>query len=144
VAAKADEHNAVTEGRIEHICKMMRTLRWRRGETVTVLAVEWDLSEKRIRELSAEASKRVRAEIMDPDEVSATVGAAVAEVLQRSLADDDRKSAIDAAKAWADISGAKAPQRVEATVTSTTPAEARRVMAEVFGSVGPDTEPPKE
>ena len=109
----AIHHQAHVEARIAHIADLMRGLKYRKGVTCKALAQEWDLSEQRIWELSAEASKRVRAEVTDPDRVGAKVCTVLERVLDDAVDDGDRKSAIDAAKQWAIISGAAAPQRVK-------------------------------
>lgn len=109
------EHNAATEAKIDHIASLMRSLKWRTGETGKVLAAEWDLTEKWVRELAAEASRRVYAEITDPHRVTVTVCTTLEKIVREADAEGDRKSAIDAAKAWADISGARAPNQVRLT-----------------------------
>ncbi len=71
--ADAIAHEEATEIRIAYIVDLMIRLRFRRGATVRRLAAEWQLTEKRVRELTAEASKRVRAQLSDADEVAVEV-----------------------------------------------------------------------
>jgi len=128
----------LTEQRIAYIMGMMREWAWRRGDSGPTLAKQWGLSEQYLRELAAEASKRVRAEVTDPERVSGTVGSALSKVLHDSMDDGDRKSVIDASKAWAQIVGAMAPQRVDVTARGEpTPADAQRILREKF-AVRPD------
>ena len=104
-----------TEARIEHIAGLMRALTYRTGVTSRELALEWDLGLARVEELTAAASKRVRAEITDPDRTVAKVCTAFDRVLDDALADGDRRSVIAAGKVWAEVSGARAPAQVHVT-----------------------------
>ena len=131
------EHTTQTEQRIAHIMGMMRRWEWRRGKTGPQLAALWGLSEDRVKDLAAEASKRVRAEVTDPARVSGTVGTALAKVLDDAMQDNDRKSVIDASKAWAQIVGAMAPTKVDVTTTEATPAKAAELVRAAFGRVTP-------
>lgn len=128
----------LTEQRIAHIMDMMRRWEWKRGKSAGDLATTWGLAVSTVEELSSEASKRVRAEVTDPERVSGTVGSALSKVLHDSMDDGDRKSVIDASKAWAQIVGAMAPQRVDVTSRGEpTPADAQRILREKF-AVRPD------
>lgn len=106
---------AITEVRIEHIAGLMRALTYRTGVTSRELALEWDLGLARVEELTAAASKRVRAEITDPDRTVAKVCSAFDQVIDDALADGDRRSVIAAGKVWAEVSGASAPAQVHIT-----------------------------
>lgn len=94
---------ASTEARIAHIAGMMRTLRWRRGVSGPKLAVEWGLTEQRVRALAGEASRMVRAELEDPDYVAATLEV----TLERIVLEGTDKDRIAAAKVWASIQPAR-------------------------------------
>ena len=126
------EHNGLTELRLAHICEIMRAFKWRRGKTGPELAEEWGLSLVSVERLSAEASKRIKAEVTDKDYVTATVCGTLEKIMSDARGDADRvitleterglkqespnvsrKVAVDAAKTWAEISGAKAPTQVE-------------------------------
>lgn len=123
----------LTEQRIAHIMDMMRRWEWKRGKSAGDLATTWGLAVSTVEELSSEASKRVRAEVTDPERVSGTVGSALSKVLHDSMDDGDRKSVIDASKAWAQIVGAMAPQRVDVTARGEpTPADAQRILKRKF------------
>lgn len=101
-------HTGATEARIAYIADQMRRLEWRTGETGTELANAWGLSKSSLEKLSAAASKRVRAEVCDPEAVSISVGAALDRVMRDALADGDRRSVIAAAATWARITGVAA------------------------------------
>jgi hypothetical protein len=125
-------HTGETEARIQHIEAMMRNFTWRRGLTGRGLAVEWDLCEQRVGELAAEASKRIRQAIMNPEEVNAAVGAALEKALADAMTDGNLKVVAQLAKTWADISGASAPKKIEHSggVTLAELDEERRKIAE--------------
>lgn len=97
---------AAVEARIDHIAELMRSLKWRRGDTYKELAKEWALSEQYLRELAAEASRRVRAEITDPDRVTASVGVALEIALEGAVGDRDWKGVAQVARTWSEIAGA--------------------------------------
>jgi hypothetical protein len=99
------KHGGSVEARIEHIAELMRSLRWRTGETGKAFARQWDLSEQRIRELAAEASRRVRAEVT-PDRVSVSVGVPLEAALAGALEDKDWRAVAAVAKTWGEIAGA--------------------------------------
>jgi predicted nucleic acid-binding Zn ribbon protein len=117
------EHSAVVESRIAHIAALMRKLQWRRGETGRILALKWGLSEDRVKHLAAEASHRVRAEVLDRDTVQETVACALDKVLRANLNKKGSRAArtvIQAAKTWAVITGAVAPKKIEHSGSITT------------------------
>ncbi len=112
-------HDALTEFRLERISERMRSNRWRNGKTARKLASEWSLSESHIHRLAQEASKRVLAEVTDPEGVTRDVGSAMRKVMTDSLRDADRartagdleaaakirKVAVDAGRAWVTLAG---------------------------------------
>lgn len=119
----------------------MRSLEWRRGKTGKPLADLWGVSEAAVRRYAAEASRIVRSEVQDPEEVGRTVCAALEQVLREAVADKDRRNAIQAAQVWATISGAKAAERLDINAgVAASPADARRIMREQFGEVTPAAE----
>lgn len=133
-----------TEERIEHIAEMMRNLEWRRGKSLKALACEWGISPSTVGNYSAEASRRVRKEVQDPEEVGRTVCTALDKTIRLAVRDDDRRSIVQAAKVWSDIAGAGAAQRLDIThgANEATPAAAREIMNQLFGgNAAPDAEP---
>lgn len=109
---KAIDARARVQARIDHICTLMRNVKWIRGVTSEALAKEWGISIDRMRELSAEASRIVRAEVVDPDAVTETVTTTLADIMRSAHDQGDHKSAVAAARAWADITGASSAIRV--------------------------------
>jgi hypothetical protein len=91
----------------------MRELRWVRGHSHVAFARRHGMSEDNARRLSAEAWRRVAAEVNNASLVAGTVGTALARVIQDALADGDRKSIVDASKVWASVAGLAA--KVEVT-----------------------------
>jgi hypothetical protein len=117
----AEKHTPLTEMRLAEMMAVMRTLQWQKGITGPVFAEKWGLSLTRIEHLSAEAWRRVKAEVNDPDRVGATVGTAIEQVMIEALNDkggernQSRKIVVEAAKVWAAIAGANAPTKTELT-----------------------------
>lgn len=113
------------EARLAHICDLMRGLAWKRGKTGPELAAKWGCSLSTVEHLAAEASKRVKAEILDPDRVAVTAAQALEQVLEDALTSPvsdqfRRRDAIAAAKALAELAGAGAPQRSKVTLDAST------------------------
>lgn len=139
------------EERVQAIMRLMRDLQWETGRTGGILANKWGLSEGTLKQYAAEASRRVRAEVNDPDFVGATVGQALLEVVKKhSGPGGDSRHVIGAAKVWADIAGASAPNRTEVSFADglpDDPAELRAMAArllvdepEAAGQLGEGTE----
>lgn len=125
-------HTPEVEGRIQLMMADMRALKWRRGESSGEYAERYGIALSTAEENAAEAWKRVKAEVLDPVSVGATVGAAIEKVMADALADTEnppmiqqgervwtespnqsRKVVIEAAKVWAMIAGATAPTKRE-------------------------------
>lgn len=118
MGGKRKKNAGSKESRIQHIEGLMRSFEFVRGETIKGLAKDWGVSEQYCRQLSAEASKRIRAAVMDPDTVNATVGSALEDIIHKGMTGQGGvkyRDIIDAAKAWALISGSSAPSKHEVT-----------------------------
>lgn len=107
------------EDRIQHIMQMMRDLTFERGVTWRKLGAEWGIGDSGMREMCAEASRRVKAELTNKDEVTVDVGVTLQRVMRKGLADyerdDDVKAGsltIQAAQVWSGIVGIEAPKKV--------------------------------
>lgn len=116
-----EKHSGSVEERIKHIADLMRRLQFVRGKTVKRLALEWNLTEQRVRELSAEASKRVKAELSAEDKVALTgeVVSTLTTIMRRGrkgVERGDLGAAASAAKTGAEIAGILAPKKVEARI----------------------------
>ena len=103
------------DGRINHCMMLMRELRWKRGVTDQHVATAWGINLASVRQYSAEAWRRVKAEVTDHDAVAATVCVALERVIEEGSVKglNGHRSVIEAAKAWAAIAGAGAPTRFE-------------------------------
>lgn len=136
----------------------MRELKWRRGKSAPEYAKLWGLSVYRVEELSAEAWKRVVAEVRDLDRVTATIGTLLEEVAMQAYQDSQtvqmlatengsrqespnayRRIVVDAGKTLADVIGAKAPVKVDIGTGEATPARAAELARELFKT--PASEP---
>lgn len=123
------------EARIERIADMMRDGEWKRGKSGKALALELGVAYQTIRRDSAEASRRVYAEVMaDRDGIGAKVGVALSKALEGAIANEDWKAVAQLSKVYADASGVSAPQKFEATVGATSPTEAAKLVREAFGA----------
>jgi hypothetical protein len=137
-----------TAARINHIVELMSTFQYKRGKTGAELARKWGLSPATITSLVGQASKIVRASVMDVDDIQANVGLALRTVLDSCLDDNERdpatkkpkfknestaianrKVAIEACIALARISGADAPKRTEISGPDGAPLQATAAAA---------------
>jgi hypothetical protein len=94
-ATQKPAHTASTEARVEHIADLMRSLEFRTGETTRELAAKWRITVQRVWELSSIASKRVRAELTDPDRIVVKVAAALEKVIDDALRETDEPALIE-------------------------------------------------
>lgn len=103
------------EGRVQHCMALMREIRWKRGVTDKELARGWGVDVMAVRQYSAEAWRRIKAEVTDPDSTASTVCMALEKVVEEASTKGlaGHRSVIEAGKAWAAIAGAGAPTRVE-------------------------------
>lgn len=135
-AIEHPQRPATVAERVAYIADMMRDLRWKRGKTAYELAKVWGVSPSTIENYSAEANRKVCAEVTDPEYVSRTVCSALEEVIESAreemvhgaviekVGDNGepikytldpniaRRSITQAAKTWAEISGAMAPTKL--------------------------------
>jgi hypothetical protein len=111
--------NVDRETKVRFIMSLMRNLRWETGETLAILAEVWGQSKKMVEHYSSEASRRVRAEIQDPEFVSNTVTSSLLACLRDATRAQDRRSIISAAKTWAEISANLKAQEKEASNAAT-------------------------
>lgn len=132
--------------RINYICDLMRALKWQTGRTVKELGKLWGVNPNTMRGYSSDASRRVRAEVTDPESVSRDVCSALRIAVSETLDKKDWSRMTKAAEVWASISGAKAAERVDmrSVHTEVTPDEARRIMADKFGKLTPEEDKPTE
>lgn len=136
----------VVEARIAEIAAKIRKWEWQRGKSVPTTAKKWNVSEDYVRELAAEAKRRVYAEVTDPSAVLGDVATAMAAMVDEGMSHTGkgkvqmRRLAVDAGKALAQIVGAMAPQRHEINVGEPTPEKAAELVRARFGRVTPKVE----
>ncbi len=120
------ERTAQAEVHVEEIAATLRNGSFRNGVTLQAFAAKWQVSLHRVYELSAIASKRVRAEVTDPERVAAK-GFAMLE----SIADEARHAcdpktgnnaghlavAVKAVDTWLVRSGVAAPSKAQVSVS---------------------------
>ena len=125
-----------SEIRIAQVMQMMRELTFKRGETYKALAIEWNVGPDRARKITAEASKRVLAEVTDPEKVKPLLAETLAEAIRKAMVANEFNSVAQLARVYAEIMGIKAAAQTLVTVTpgERTPADARRIVEQLFGS----------
>lgn len=132
----------VRDSRVEYVADLMRSLKFRTGVTTKALAVEWDLPNNLISSIVVEASRRVRAELANPDNVQSKISVALNHVIDQALESGDRHAIIKACQVWAQVTGAAAPQRlqVQQDLTSLTPEQLKARKEELIARLtrGPD------
>ncbi len=112
------KHRASTLAHIEEACEDMRNCTFRTGKTIKIYAKKWELSIARVKEITAEASKIVRAELTDPDRVFSILGPALEEAIIDCKTTRDFRQLAQLARVFADITGASAPRRTELDVNN--------------------------
>ena len=154
------------EDRVQACMDLMRTLAWVRGSSAPKLAAEWGMAVNSVEDISAEASRRVKAEVTEPDVVTVDVCTALSRVMRDALAESydpamidggagkdgerkvyqespnvARRVVIDAAAKYAAIMVSKPTERHEHTITAMSPEqlEARKqeILAQIKASVVP-------
>lgn len=125
----------VRAARIDQVVGLMRELRWVRGKSVTVMAREWGCSEDVVRQISAEASRRICAEEGSVEQAKPLIVTHLA----RALEDAHEKGPIAVAKVaevYAKVAGANAPTkqeiRFDGQSTEELEAEAKQLALEIL------------
>lgn len=128
------ERERLYETRVDYVADLMRELKFRSGVTSKALAVEWDLPNNVISQITTEASRKVRAELSDQDRVVAKVSVALDRVIDDAITSGDRHAVIKAAQVWAEVTGASAAQKVQVTqdLTSLSPEQLQARKAEII------------
>lgn len=104
---------ATRSQKVAFVARLMRELRWETGETGPILARAWKTSKDVLKQIGAEAHRRVKDEVTDPDVVGRTVAAALVLVIRRGLQEEgELGTVVRAAKVWSDITGASAAIRI--------------------------------
>lgn len=99
--------------KVGFVARLMRELRWETGETGAILARSWGCSRDHVKQISAEAHRRVADEVTDTEVVGRTVSSALLSVIRQNLYSPlGHGVVVRAAKVWADIVGASAAIRI--------------------------------
>lgn len=98
---------ALTEARVVEVVELMLAGGFRRGSTVRELAQRWGVGEQRAREITALASKRVRAQLTDPDELAAEVVPALLAALHVAVEGGDARGAAALGAQLLEVGGLK-------------------------------------
>lgn len=108
---KSETHE--TAARVERICEMMRAGEWVRGQSDEALAAEWGFSASHIRNLSAEAWRRICAEANNPAEARPNIVATLLVSMERALGAGRFGDVARIADVWTRIIGAREPERTQ-------------------------------
>jgi hypothetical protein len=128
---------ATVAERVAYIADLMERLEWNRG-LAKVIGASWDLAESTIQNYSAEASRLVCA---DADDARRDITAGCRELFKKAVRCNDPKGAKAVGELWADVAGAKAPEKHQiGALGEMTPAKAREVMSELFPATKPKPE----
>lgn len=130
IPTQARARETVAE-RVEFIADVMENLQWTRGKTARELAAIWGISESRVQDLSAEASRLVTA---DASEARRDISAGCRKLFVDAVQNLDAKSAKAVGELWAAVSGAKAPEKHEVATVEATPEAAAAKLKEIFRS----------
>lgn len=106
-----------TAARVDRIYEMMRAGEWVRGESAGPLAEEWGISESTVRNMSAEAWRRVCAESDDPRKARPDIVANLRVAMERALACGKFGDVAKVADVWTRIIGAREPEKQEIAFT---------------------------
>lgn len=119
--------------RVEYVAQMKRRMLWVRSSTPHVLAERWDIPASEVQRIAADASRVIAKELLDTETARETVAGALMTVIDRSLADDDRKNVIDACKAYAQVAGIVTTKTTLDLVSSMSPEEKRAEWKRLTG-----------
>ena len=135
----AREVEPTVDARVEFIEGVMTALLWERGKSAKKLAAIWDTPLSTVQNYSAEASRRVTG---DADEARRDISVGARKMLREAVEAKDANGFKAVATIWAEVSGAKAPEKHQiGALESATPGKAREVMTELFGGVTPEKKP---
>ncbi len=129
----------IKEQRIEQIAGLMRQMATKQGKPLwdrkirQSLGKSWNLSDVEVRKLSAEASKRVAADVTNSEEITNFVGAAFADAMAFTFAKKDWRNMV--ALMGVGLKLAQTPVKVEIEVQAKqpTPADAAEAVRKAFG-----------
>lgn len=105
---------ALTESRVAEVIDAMEAGTFRRGLTGREFARAWGVCEQRAREIVAIASKRVRAQLTDPDALACEVVPALTKAMHDAVAKGDARGAAALGAQLLDVGGLKT-QKTELT-----------------------------
>jgi hypothetical protein len=118
--------------RIEHIADLIRSWKFRYGETYKALAREWGVAYAYVRELGAEAFRLVGDEVTEPEETTVNVCVGLERIMRDAVESGDpadRRAAIDAGRVWVQL--AKDRKSKQGGVGALSEAEAASILAAV-------------
>ena len=131
MAKRPKATTAETADRVDEICRMMTCGEWIRGKSEDVLAESWGLSASRVRELSAEAWRRVCHESDRPEQARPNIVGMLQMSMSKAYEAGKYSDVAKIADVWTRIIGAREPERREDVVL--TEEQAREKYRELTG-----------
>lgn len=104
---RAPEETPETTLKIVEIMGLIEAFRYRRGATARRLAKKWGVSVGHVHNLAAEARKRIRAQLDDPDEIAAEVIPGMLKSFRSAVESGDTRGAAALAGHLLDVGGLK-------------------------------------
>jgi hypothetical protein len=104
---------ATKQERIRVCVELMAGGEWVSGVTATELAELFGVTPLTLAEDAAEASRYIRQSIADTDELRAMLSATLQTITQRCMAKKELRTAVEAVRVLAGVSGAERPKKLE-------------------------------
>jgi hypothetical protein len=99
--------------RIRVIIDLMTSGRWVTRRTIEQLAQKWGLSTNTLDRDAAEASRMIRGSVVGDDELRAQLMATLQSLTQKAIAVNQLRTAVEAVRVLAGVSGAEKPRKLE-------------------------------
>lgn len=120
--------------RVDYVADLMRELKYRSGVTNKDLAAVWDVPTGYVAQVTTEASRRVRSEVVNEDHVVSTISMNLERLIASAVESGDRHAIIKACQVWAQVTGAGAATKVQvqSDLTSMSPEQLQARKAEII------------
>lgn len=103
---------ATSTERVDYVFGLMLDMKWERGRTAGELAKAWGLTQSTIENYSCEATRRVKAQLADPDATAADAGIILRRAIQGAYDEKKWRDVIKGVEVISNLTGAVAPTRV--------------------------------
>jgi hypothetical protein len=112
----------------------MRELKYRTGVTNKGLVIAWNETTGYVAQVTTEASRRVRAEVVVDDHIVSTISMNLERLIADAVDKGDRHAIIKACQVWAQVTGAGAATKVQVQndLTAMSPEQLQARKAEII------------